>query len=201
MVPGQPGRVRRRCRRLLALTICVRKRIATTSFRTRLRQRDAARYLGRMTSLAVFLLALGSALRLTRLAVADTITQPFRSWLGLRYAATMSAHAAERAVAVVPAPDDIQKIYIDRMAKLQRRAGVWLWLIQLFECPWCIGFWISMGVAGAALGLSPGDIHSSLSTWLAIWPALGLSISYLVGVVYTAVYTLEGWEPGGTDRH
>lgn len=121
--------------------------------------------------IAVFLLALGSALRLTRLAVTDTITQPFRNKIAMRYAraSALQSHSYEDP---------------KRARRVNRRANAWLWLVQLFECPWCIGFWISLSVA--AVALSP-----AASSVLVAWPAIALSLSWLVGALAFLEATIE----------
>lgn len=109
-------------------------------------------------TIAVFLATLGAALRLTRLGVEDTITQPFRTWLVRRWTKSVDA-----------APEKPNRI--------------WMWLTQLFECPWCLGFWVSAGLTVPAV-ISDG------AGWY-LWPATALSISYLIGVASTIVATIE----------
>jgi hypothetical protein len=122
-----------------------------------------------------FLLALGASLRLTRLAVTDTITQPFRTAIAMRYA---SASALESQTA----QQNSGRAAISRAA---RRRAIWLWLVQLFECPWCIGFWISAAVA--AVAVSPAGTSTP-----AVVAAAGLSLSYLVGLITLAENWLHG---------
>lgn len=145
-------------------------------------------------TLFVFLISLGAALRLTRLAVEDTIFAPVRAWLANRYSKALVEHAnrVQDARDLQPTELALEQPELDR---LQRRAGIWLWFVQLLECPWCIGFWISLGAAGAAL--SPlGTSHGAVHTWGFVFPALALSISYLVGVIHTLVFTVQEFEPG-----
>lgn len=127
-----------------------------------------------------FLLALGSALRLTRLAVTDTITQPFRTAIAMRYAAASALEAHTLQI------HQHSNSFVARrvMRRLARRRAAYLWLVQLFECPWCIGFWISLGVA--AIAVSP----AASSVWL-LWPAVALSLSWLVGALAFLEATVE----------
>jgi hypothetical protein len=113
-------------------------------------------------TLPILLLTLGSVLRVTRLAVTDTITQPFRHRLALRYAQALTE------VNTSPEP----------RRDLVRRAERRLLLVQLFECPWCIGFWISL--VAACVAYSP----VAHTLWFQI-PALALSLSYLTGLAFT----------------
>lgn len=118
-----------------------------------------------------FLLALGSALRLTRLAVTDTITQPFRNAIAMRYAraSALQSHSYEDP---------------KRARRVTRRANAWLWLVQLFECPWCIGFWISLAVAAVAV--------SPVVSWtVTLVAAVALSLSWLVGALAFLEATVE----------
>lgn len=110
-------------------------------------------------NLVVFLASLGAALRLTRLAVDDSITMPFRAYLARRASA--------------PVPD----------GEHGRVGAVWMWFVQLFECPWCIGFWASSAVTALA-------VASRGAGWF-LWPAMALSISWLVGAIATVLYTVE----------
>lgn len=127
-----------------------------------------------------FLLALGSALRLTRLAVTDTITQPFRNAIAMRYAAASALESHTLQTHKYSDSPVARRV----MRRLRRRANIWLWLVQLFECPWCIGFWISLAVA--AIALSP----AASSIWIA-WPAIALSLSWLVGALAFLEATIE----------
>lgn len=72
--------------------------------------------------LVVLLLAAGAAARLTRLAVADTVTGPARHWIN---------HVSY----VAPRP-------------IRAAASV---LDTLLACAWCAGFWISVAVAASAV--------------------------------------------------
>lgn len=128
----------------------------------------------------IFLVALGAVLRLTRLAVADTITQTFRTRLSLRYAAASALESQTLQSHQHSDSPVAQRV----MRRLSRRRAAWLWLVQLFECPWCIGFWISLVVA--AVALSP-----AASSVLVAWPAIALSLSWLVGALAFLEATIE----------
>lgn len=121
-------------------------------------------------TIAVFLLALGSALRLTRLGTEDSITAPFRAWLAAQAAAerrTDPSWTADAPHAPRPA----------------RRARPFMALVQLFECPWCLGFWAA-SLTTALAAASDGD------GWF-LYPAIALSISYLIGAISSIVFTIE----------
>lgn len=87
----------------------------------------------------VVVLAIGAALRLTRLITRDTITRPLRNWVVNRYG-----------------PETMPDEFV--------------------RCPWCVGFWISLLVAAAAL--IPPIAHSGAFLLL----AAALTLSYLVGL-------------------
>lgn len=95
----------------------------------------------------LLLVSLAAALRLTRLAIKDTITQ------GLR----------------------------NRIIALASRDGtkgrIGLWFAEMFECPWCVGFWASAAIAALVL------VHWTL-------PVYALALSELVGLLYVRV---EAW--------
>ena len=110
-------------------------------------------------SILVFLVSLAAALRLTRLAIQDTITQPFRDRLKSRES---------------------------RIART---------LTNLFDCPWCFGFWASAATTAIAMNLYGSSLDwTTAQTW-ATYAGLTLATSYLLGAAYSAVYTLEIWEP------
>lgn len=106
-------------------------------------------------TLAVFLVALGASLRLTRLAIDDSILEPL-------HARILRLSSSDR----------------------YKRGILGTWLFKLFSCPWCIGFWISLGVTLLAAASNGG-------AWF-FYPAAALSISWLVGILHTAMYVLEG---------
>jgi hypothetical protein len=57
------------------------------------------------------------------------------------------------------------------------------WLIDGLGCPWCVGFWIGLGV----LGVSPFFLLAAAPAWLTMtwyWLMAGLSLNYLVGHLY-----------------
>lgn len=131
-----------------------------------------------------FLLALGSALRLTRLAVTDTITQPFRSALAFHYSVAADEAAVARSNAKHLSTETNYKALDRRYGRALRVERAWLFLVQLFECPWCIGFWISMAAAGVAV--------SPAASWtVTLVAAAGLSLSWLVGALAFLEATVE----------
>lgn len=89
------------------------------------------------TFLALAVVAL-AAYRLTRVVVEDTITASFRAWVWRR--------------AYVPAGYDARA---DRDTAVRRhgRAG-WAWekLFQLVTCPFCLGWWVTIGLFVAWFG-------------------------------------------------
>ena len=104
---------------------------------------------------AALVLAVLAACRLTHLVTADTITRPLR------------LHLAEKA-----RPDNAG-------------GGIVRWNLiwDLVRCPWCIGFWISLGCVAVAWLVAP---HPALPGWFAV-PAEALGCSYVVA-------WLAGWE-------
>lgn len=125
-------------------------------------------------TIAVFLLALGSALRLTRLGTEDSITAPFRAWLAAQAAAERRTDLSWTADAPhAPRP--------------ARRARPFMALVQLFECPWCLGFWAAVATTTAAALATDGGRTDG---WF-LYPAIALSISYLIGAISSIVFTIE----------
>lgn len=139
-----------------------------------------------------FVLALLSVLRLTRLAIHDTIAQPWRDKLILGYARNTELASGHDQASTVPAPSDIQRLSAQHARSAKRRAATYDWFSQLFGCPWCIGFWISAAVS--AITLAAAGVPLGIPAWYA-YPAYTLALSYLTGVVYTAVFTLEEYDP------
>lgn len=127
-------------------------------------------------SVIVFFVTLLAALRLTRLAIHDVISRPFRDFLESREARSASTGYSPDE----PGPGP------------SRGHRSWTMLVQLFDCPWCIGFWIS--AAAAAVDLDVANPIPTVSLWFT-FPALTLALSWLVGATYTAFYTLELYEP------
>lgn len=84
-------------------------------------------------------LALGAALRLTRLVTADDLASPLRRWAAAR----------------------------------NETLGLFV------ACPWCVGFWISLGAVYAAWEVAP---LRGLPWWYAV-PAATLTVSWLVGLL------------------
>lgn len=123
-----------------------------------------------MTALIVFLLTLAATVRLTRLAIHDGITQPFRDSLATR---------------------------ASREPRRKRASGKSLaaTLVKLFSCPWCVGFWLS--AMTAAVELHVANPVPSITMWFT-YPALVLTLSQLVGIMDMATLTLELYEPPGS---
>ncbi len=143
----------------------------------------------------VFLLALGAALRLTRLVVEDTIFAPIRRWMTQRYAAHLAQTVRiDGALDLVTSEsmETATRPGLNRDARVaERRGGRMLFFIQMFECPWCVGFWLAAATSAAALSPLGADAHWWAHTWLFVYPALALSISYLIGLVTTVLATIE----------
>lgn len=111
-----------------------------------------------MPDLITLILAVGAAARITRLVVADTITEPLRGWALPRIARSR----AERR----------------RIAQGQDAApptGVRSALITLATCHWCSGMWVAAAVAPTAFFF--GD-HPAFQL-----PAAVLTVAYLVGLL------------------
>lgn len=64
------------------------------------------------------------------------------------------------------------------------------WLSAMVSCPWCSGFWWT-----AAMIILGWTSHGA--TWFVL-PALILATSYVLGAIYTVVFTLELYEPVGS---
>lgn len=120
-------------------------------------------------TLAVFVLALLASCRLTRLITEDIITSFFRDFLTRR---------------VVSSGERVDARPGDRLTALAYDA--WVKAEEWANCPWCAGFW----VAAAVTGVMAAAVHSHGAWWFT-YPAAALSISYLIGVIATVVYTIE----------
>lgn len=114
-------------------------------------------------SVGLFLLTFGLALRLTRLAVDDSITLPLRIKL-----TTASAGTWNRTT-----------MTMDRTRR-QKFVG---WFAQLLDCPWCFGVWASAGSFAAAYFW--GD-HK----WF-VYVAAAMTASWLIGLASTYVYKVQ----------
>lgn len=142
----------------------------------------------------VFLVSLGAALRLTRLVISDSITQPLRTFFEIH------ANKLQRPVDVTLSPPQFRPTLASRVARF---------LMQLSECPWCIGFWISAATTYLAINLTNatghhvlGLAHPSFVQWWTIYGGLTFATSWLVGFIYTIAFTLELYEPPGSPhRH
>lgn len=110
--------------------------------------------------LIVYVLAV---MRLVRLVNYDTILDPLRLWIAHR------ANAARAAAAEADAADmPTQFVMFDR------RMARWNKLAHFLKCPWCVGFWISVGTA---------VVPVLIIGWP--WPSLfgvALACSYVVGL-------------------
>lgn len=83
-----------------------------------------------MPSLAIVVVLGFAAFRVTRVATADSITQPWRELL-YRFAWDADHPVVNHGLGIVePAP----------------RAGWRTWFYELMTCPWCLGVWVSIGV-------------------------------------------------------
>lgn len=49
---------------------------------------------------------------------------------------------------------------------------LWLWLDEMIDCPWCLGFWITGAVT--AFAYYTGSVEDWLFTWLAASVVVGL---------------------------
>lgn len=110
-----------------------------------------------MPDLITLILAVGAAARITRLVVADTITEPLRNALLPRIA--RSRRERDRIAQGEPATPP------------QGLRGA---LITLLTCHWCAGMWISIAIVALAY---IADGHP-----LFTWPAAALTVAYLVGL-------------------
>lgn len=120
-------------------------------------------------TLAVFVLALLASCRLTRLITEDVITAFFRDFLTRR---------------VVSAGERVDANVDSRLSALAY--DFWVKAEEWSNCPWCAGFW----VASAVTAVMAAAVHSHGAWWFT-YPATALSISYLIGVIATVVYTVE----------
>lgn len=104
----------------------------------------------------MLLLTLGAAARLTRLAVSDTITEPVRTWVLVRVARSrrQRAEIADTGRADPPTP-------------------VRQWLLDLLQCHWCLGVWITAAVVATAFLYGHTPAWQITATVLALAYALG----------------------------
>lgn len=112
----------------------------------------------------VFVLAALCSFRLTRLITTDTITDQPRRWLLRRFPAR-----------VVPL-NDTNGDEVEGSATLKPR-----WLVELVNCDWCLGVWVSAAVVGAVhgFGLAP-DRGVCVLAWGACSAVVG-AVSDLLG--------------------
>lgn len=108
----------------------------------------------------LFLLTVGASARITRIIVSDTITRTIRAklwaWTGGKLRLMRMEENYEN-------PDEDGTLVFDE----------WRW--SILNCPWCIGFWISLAVTALAY-VSHG------ATWFVV-PAIGLTVSYVIAFI------------------
>ncbi|MFI6326584.1 DUF1360 domain-containing protein [Nonomuraea sp. NPDC050556] len=126
-----------------------------------------------MQGIFAFVLVTLASARLTRLLVADTVTEPLR-------------RAVWRLVGGEVPPALLEPIthFVARTAYTSVSARRWLW--KLMNCPWCSGFWISLAVWALVYAITGGTVTST-SVPSGQWPlwliTSTLATSYLVGVL------------------
>lgn len=114
--------------------------------------------LTRVPDLITLILAVGAAARITRLVVADTITDPLRTWALPRIARSRA-----------------ERLRIAHGEPATPPTGLRGALVTLLTCHWCTGVW----VAGA---LTPLALSAGGALWF-ILPASILTVSYAVGIL------------------
>ncbi|MGV0738225.1 DUF1360 domain-containing protein [Mycobacterium syngnathidarum] len=110
--------------------------------------------------LVIYVLAV---MRLVRLVNYDTILDPLRLWIAHRANAARSA-AAEADAADMPA----------QFVMFDQRMARWNKLAHFLKCPWCVGFWISLGTAVVPVLIVGWP-------WQALF-GVALATSYIVGL-------------------
>lgn len=127
-------------------------------------------------SVVVFLLALGLAARLTRLFVQDSITAELRvrfrdaAYAGRTFELNSSKDGGEYSKASLK----------NRLAKF---------FSDMTDCDWCTSVWAS----ALAFGWAATATHVGGSCLISFtWVSAAASASYLVGVVATALYAIDG---------
>jgi hypothetical protein len=110
-----------------------------------------------MTAILILLISVFAARRLTRLIVDDTITQPFRTWLA----------------------QHLRQPEFNESGTIQTRPGSQI--TYLFHCPWCIGLWLSLGLAVLVWFGGLNDAMPEIEWWAGI-PALALALSWFAAV-------------------
>lgn len=114
-----------------------------------------------MADLLCFAVATLASARLTRLVVADTLTENARHAFLRRIAHSGRTRALAEAGHAIDPPTPARQ-----------------WFLDLFTCPWCIGAWITTAVV-TTLYTTVG-INLSGHWWIDI-PALALAAAYMVG--------------------
>lgn len=111
-----------------------------------------------MPDLITLILAVGAAARITRLVVADTITEPLRAWALPRIARSRT-----------------ERRLIAQGKDATPPTGVRSALVTLATCHWCSGMWVAAIVAPVAFFYGH---HLAFQL-----PATILTVAYLVGLL------------------
>lgn len=113
----------------------------------------------------LFFLASLATFRSQRIVTSDTWypTEKFREWLVIQRAKNEDRQSAS----VINSP---------QREKYRKRVKFWTEVIELFNCPWCFGFWCS-GVCTLVLMFTVG-IPLPLFWWAAISGAVGLMAAH-----------------------
>lgn len=109
-----------------------------------------------MPDLITLILAVGAAARITRLVVADTITEPLRNALLPRIARSRRDRAL-----------------IARTGEAHPPTGIRAALVTLLTCHWCTGMWV-------AAVITPIALAADGALWFTI-PAAILTVAYAIG--------------------
>lgn len=110
-----------------------------------------------MTAVLLLLVSIFAARRLTRLFVDDEIMQPFRTWVSKTF----------------------RQPEFNESGTIQTRAGSKITF--LFHCPWCIGLWLSIGLACLTWWGGLNRALPGVSWWAAV-PLLALALSWFAAV-------------------
>lgn len=122
-----------------------------------------------MLGFFAFALVTLAAARVTRLLIHDTITEPMRRLLWRRLGNE-----------VPPALLESIRHYVARTQQTNPRSRSWAW--KLINCPWCLGFWVSL-LLTAPLAFSPAIRALLPGPWPLWWPITALAASQLVGLL------------------
>lgn len=113
--------------------------------------------------LLLFLVVVTAASRITRLVVADTVTEPIRMWAFPRIARSRQ-----------------DRKRISQGHEAQPPGPFRQTVLNLLQCPWCIGFWISTALL-AALAFTTGTQMVITGTWWVDLAVASLASSYIIG--------------------